>query len=139
MMFWFIKQHRSSRVLHVLSGVLIILTCLATLGSGEHYVIDLILSWPLAAGMWALVERDWRTSAKYFGLILVWEIALRTEWALQLRPWMAWAVSAMTIAVSVWYYRKTRLRVTVAHVESAPVPGFDGAPVLAECEMALSK
>jgi hypothetical protein len=41
----------------------VLLTALATIGFGEHYVTDLIFAIPLAAAAWHFAGRRWRPAA----------------------------------------------------------------------------
>jgi hypothetical protein len=51
LMFWFARQY-SSKGVQIATGTYAVLTCLATLGTGEHYVVDLVVAVPF--GGWCL-------------------------------------------------------------------------------------
>ena len=90
-------------------------TVLATLGTGEHYFIDLVVAFPFALLMASLCEfsqpflEQWRLIALAFGLLatLAWLFALRYSlhffWISAILPW---TFCAATIAVSVLFERK---------------------------------
>jgi len=79
-----------------------ICTVLATLGTGEHYIIDLVLSVPFVAAILALVDREWKRAGCLFLALLVWNVSLRQGWALPLAPPAVWLLCGLTFAVSCW-------------------------------------
>jgi hypothetical protein len=79
------------------------LTCLSTLGTGEHYIIDLVLSVPFAAAVWALVHRQMRFAGISIVVVFAWLIALREAWALAIPPVFAWILTGLTVAPFVLY------------------------------------
>ena len=86
LLFW---NLRTRRIMGVLSAVFLILTALATVGSGEHYLADLIVAIPLALTVQASLiqsRSEWRLAALTAGsvLTLAWLIAFRTGLALSL-------------------------------------------------------
>jgi hypothetical protein len=95
--YWFARKYCSKGV-RVASGVYAVLTSLATLGTGEHYVVDLVVSVPFAAAIWNTVHRQWRFAGIGLGVVLAWLIALREAWALAIPPLPAWLLIASTIA-----------------------------------------
>ena len=54
---WFAP--RSPRWLRPLLAGFVVTTCLATIGLGQHYLIDLIVAVPFMIGVIALFERRW--------------------------------------------------------------------------------
>jgi hypothetical protein len=78
-------------------------TCLATLSMGEHYIIDLVLSVPLAAFVWALVHRQWRRAAIPLAAVLPWLVSLREGWVLSVPPVLVWILTGATIAPVLLY------------------------------------
>ena len=90
-------------------------TVLATLGTGEHYFVDLVVAFPFALGMEALFafELPWadrrRLAALAFGFLatLAWLLALRYAvrvfWISALLPW---TLCAVTIALSLAFERQ---------------------------------
>ena len=108
----------------------LVLTVLATLGSGEHYLIDLIVACPFALFIYALSSFyvPWsnrnRSLAVFAGLgiTLVWIELLRFNvkifWISPLIPWLAGI--ATVAAVSFLRQRLADVAETLAN--SAPVP-----------------
>ena len=82
----------------------LILTVLATLGLGEHYLIDLIVAVPFVVGIDSLPgvlhSRGSRITAySCLVLVLAWELALRGGMALHLSPPVAWILSVLTVLI----------------------------------------
>jgi hypothetical protein len=98
LIFWFARHYGGKLALWT-AGVYAALTAFATLGTGEHYVIDLVLSVPFAAWIWALVHRHWSFAGVALAVVLAWLTALREEWALSIPPAAVWLFAAATIAV----------------------------------------
>ena len=70
---------------------------IATLGTGEHYVIDLVVSVPFTAAIWAAVHDRYRWAAIAMAVTAVWCVALRDGAALSLAPGWVWVLTAGTI------------------------------------------
>jgi hypothetical protein len=98
LIFWFARKY-CGRTVRVAAGVFVALTCLATLGSGEHYIIDLIMSVPFAAGIWALAHRQWRFAGISMAVVLTWLIVLREGWALSIPSVLVWILTGITVAL----------------------------------------
>jgi hypothetical protein len=90
-------------------------TVLATMGTGEHYFVDLIVAFPFALGMEALCafERPWmerqRLAALALGFLgtLAWFFALR--YGAHFFWWNAvvpWTLCAATVAASLLFERR---------------------------------
>jgi hypothetical protein len=83
------------------------LTFLATLGFGEHYLVDLIVAVPFVLLIEAIcaLRRERRTAlgagALGLALTLSWLLVLRTPMVAQLPVWACWAMVVGTIAVTV--------------------------------------
>jgi hypothetical protein len=103
------------------------LTFLATLGFGEHYLVDLIVAVPFVLLIEAICALRWdrRTAtgagAVGLGLTLGWLLMLRTTLVMRLPVWACWAMVVGTIAVTVpmQFALRRRLR-----AESRPVVGI---------------
>ncbi len=121
-------------------ALLLGLTVLATLGLGEHYLIDLVAGVPAAVALQALCTRvlPWaspeRRNAVLGGAALVafWIVAVRYGLqAFLLVPGLAWLATLGTIAACVVLYRplaratRTALAVPEAPVETAPTGAQD--------------
>jgi hypothetical protein len=96
LLFWFARRY-GGRGLRIGASVYLFLIGLATLGKGEHYVIDLIVAVPFAAGVWALGEGRWKRAGATLLVVFLWCMALGQGWALILPRLVAWLLSAMTV------------------------------------------
>jgi len=127
--------------LRIASGCLLVLTVLATLGFGEHYVIDLVVAVPLVVGAAA-----WSTKIVPFqspermtpllggGLLTsLWIALLRYGVPLfEQRPWLSWSLILISVALPLfWEARLMRF----ADRES---PSTDGLLMLPEAELQKS-
>jgi PAP2 superfamily len=84
-------------------------TVLATLGSGEHYLVDLVVSVPLAFAVWNAFRRDKLRAALGLGLVCGWLAYLRTGWFLLCPGVVNWMLIALTLAaVATAEYLKDR-------------------------------
>jgi hypothetical protein len=129
LLFW---NLRSRRVLGPLAAAYLILTALATLGSGEHYLADLMVAIPLALTVQSAVlksKNEWRFAALTTGGIftLAWLIAFRTGLALSLPSGgPLWAIAGATILFPlalVWLSERAflstpRMSISPAHPET---------------------
>lgn len=110
----------------------VIFTILATMGTGEHYFIDLIVALPFAVFVEALFSFSlgWRNpcrlAAGFFGLvaILAWLIALRSAnhffW---MSPVLPWTLCTLTVAASLWLERRLYAPpVAITQPASVPIP-----------------
>ena len=114
LLFWFswVYCRKPAIVFFGLTGIG---TVLATLGLGEHYVIDLVLSFPLAAGMLALVGKQWKRSAAMFTAVIIWLVALRVGWAIAIPVPLVWLLSVVTVLLG-------SMSIIGHSFERAPVP-----------------
>ena len=102
-----------ARGLRVAAAVFLALTALATLGFGEHYLIDLIVAVPFAlavqASCMASVPRQSAARRASFvggaALTLAWIAVLRFS-LLPNSAWPAWAAILVTLALSIWWKYK---------------------------------
>lgn len=104
----FYSMYRFRGWLRWLSVGFVAITVLATLGLGEHYLIDLVVAFPFTLAILGLVVPDvsWRstcrTRAILYGSILtaLWLVMLRYEpkffWMSPLLPWSMIAATLMT-------------------------------------------
>lgn len=96
---------RRRPLLGPLAAVFLVLTVLATLGSGEHYLADLMVAIPLALTVQSVfldTPSAWRWTALAAGSIiaLAWLTAFRTGLALSLPGGaVLWALAAITVLV----------------------------------------
>lgn len=109
------------------------LTFLATLGFGEHYLVDLIVAVPFVLLIEAICALRWerrlalRAGVLGLGSTLTWLLILRTTLVVQLPLWACWAMVVGTIAVTVpmQFALRRRLR-----APSPPVVGVVAASAL---------
>lgn len=96
------------------------LTFLATLGFGEHYLVDLIIAVPFALLIESICglkkERNAALGAGAvgLGLTLSWLLILRTPAVAHLPVWACWAmvVGTLTITIPIQFALHRRLRMT---------------------------
>jgi hypothetical protein len=92
-----------------IAGGLAGFTLLATLGSGEHYLVDLVVSVPLAFAVWSAFRRDKLRVMLGLGLVCGWLVYLRTGSFLLCPGIVNWMFIAATIAaVAAAEYLKDR-------------------------------
>ncbi len=73
-------------------------TALATLGTGEHYLVDLVVAVPLASAVWSAFRRDKPRVALGLGLVFGWLIYLRSGAFLLCPGVINWVLIAATLA-----------------------------------------
>ena len=96
LMFWFARRHCRSGI-SAAAWIYMALTCLATLGMGEHYVIDLIVAVPFARGIWALVHRQWRIATVCMFVVTLWLVGIQRGLLIAVPPVLAWLLTGMTV------------------------------------------
>jgi len=82
-----------------IAGSFVAGTILATLGSGEHYLVDLVVSVPFAFAVWSAFRRDKLRVALGLGLTCGWLVYLRSESFLLAPGFANWMLILATIAV----------------------------------------
>jgi hypothetical protein len=104
LVFWYARNLSLGE--RVLAGVFVVFTLCATLGTGEHYFVDLIVAVPFALMIIAIAEavakRAWRETTiplmVGLGLTLAWILALRYSprifWA---SPAVSWGACLLTL------------------------------------------
>jgi hypothetical protein len=104
------------------------LTFLATLGFGEHYLVDLIVAVPFVLLIEAIcafrTERNTALGAGAvgLGLTLSWLLILRTSVVAQLPVWACWAMVVLTIGVTVPMQFALRRRLRTANRPLVEIP-----------------
>jgi len=66
-----------SRILRAYAILSLVLTAAATLGLGEHYLVDLIVAGPLSSAVYLGVQRRYVPAAICLGVVIAWLVALR--------------------------------------------------------------
>jgi len=105
------------RVSRSVSLVFLALTVLATLSTGEHYVIDLVAGLIFGCFAASVGYRRFRRALLYLGTVLCWSLAIRFEYPLLLgHPGMLRLAAVLTVALAVLaVYKEWRI----------PAPGAD--------------
>jgi len=92
---------RHSLLLRIYTLVCLVLTAFATLGTGEHYLVDLIVAVPLSVAVQLVCSKRMVPAAALLALVAAWLLALRTGAALQPdEPWHMWSAVAATLVAS---------------------------------------
>lgn len=90
---------RWSRWRRICAGLLVVLTVMATMGFGQHYLIDLIVAVPFTLAVQEVSERQWFPAIINGALTIAWLLALRFDAALLHEPaFLAWALVVGTLA-----------------------------------------
>ena len=108
LIFW--NCRRLSRWLYAGSAAYMVLTILACLGFGEHYVIDLVVAVPYAMTLQAICApralrslREWKQNiAAGLALTILWIAAVRFGTTLFHSSVFAWALSIGTLVLCAW-------------------------------------
>jgi hypothetical protein len=118
-------------------------TVLATMGTGEHYFIDLVVAFPFALLMEALCSFELPFKEPRRLTALGWGLFVTLGWLLALRfsvhafwhsPAIPWILCAATVAVSLFFEGKLWRAATleksekVAGAPAADSPAASGAP-----------
>jgi hypothetical protein len=126
-----------SRVVRALALVFVFITVFDTLGTGEHYLIDLVVAFPFAVSIQALCTGwvPWRSQARFAplvggaGLTMLWLAVLRYGAPVfLLNPVIPWTCLIASTAASVYWMTRVQsvgqpaqLSATLAPVAAAPV------------------
>ena len=122
LLFWSVR-HCRQWIRHA-AAVFLALTLLATLGLGEHYVIDLVVAVPFAAFVMAACAREHRRAAVLGALVMAWLAYLRFGFLLIApAPALAWVAVLATLAVPLWRYNVKSLP-----IRTLKIPGSSGIP-----------
>lgn len=96
--------------LRVACYALAVLTAFATLATGEHYAVDLLVAVPFALGVFAISRRAPRHATRRavtggFGVTAAWLFLLRfANRAFWISPVVPWAAVVATLVISVYLY-----------------------------------
>jgi predicted membrane-bound spermidine synthase len=134
---WLNSLYLGNRRLRAAMALLVGANVLATLGLGEHYLIDLVVAVPCVMAVQALCTHNlaWDDPARR--RMLVWGSALTLAWLLALRfalevfltvPGLSWVAVIATVAGSLALYRPLH-RAAAAALARAPA-GLVLEPVL---------
>ena len=79
------------------------LTCLATLSTGEHYVIDLIPGLAFGAFAAAVGSKDIKQASLFLSTVLAWSLVMRfASFILIAHPFATRSFAALTIALAIY-------------------------------------
>ena len=93
---------RWSRWRRIGAGLLLALIAIATVGFGQHYLIDLIVAVPFILAVQEASERLWPPVIVNGTLTMAWLLALRFERGLLSEPaFLAWVLVIGTLAVAI--------------------------------------
>ena len=116
LLFWNVRYSWWTRIV---LGIYMTMTVLATLGSGEHYLADLMVAVPLALAIQAACSIMIQPRERWIGVIvgtivtLAWLIAFRTGAALAVPAGPAtWTLAGLTVTVPVaiaWHLRSASI------------------------------
>lgn len=137
LLLWMNAHFLGSRI-RTCFAVFAALTGLATLATGEHYLVDLIAAVPWVVGLQALCSLGlgWSHAARLralavgMSLTLAWIVAVRYGVRLfEVVPGLTWATMTGTVAASAWVYAP--LAKALAQAPSGvlqPMPSVFGGP-----------
>jgi hypothetical protein len=111
---WWTRGQR--RWLHLTMCGLAAITVLATLGLGEHYLIDLIVGIPLAVMTCGIVSctfpgrsTPWLSIGVGAGVTSLWLILIRSSDILVHERWILWGLSAISVLLPLRIAPRTRV------------------------------
>jgi hypothetical protein len=86
-----------------LASVMVIFTGIATVGSGEHYLIDLFVAAPLVMMVYGICTSRHRLTAAGLGFVVAWTVYLRT--GIELPGSLNWLFVVATVGTTVYMMR----------------------------------
>lgn len=123
----------------VVASGFVALTILSTIGSGEHYLVDLVVAVPFALAIEGVCAcmRGARLEARLplvagFGLAGAWIAFLRSSYVAALPPAVGWSAIVATLAVSAWVQMRFR-----AQLRANPTPALSVSAAAAENRVRL--
>jgi hypothetical protein len=131
------------RALRVALVIYLLLTVVATMGSGQHYFVDLVVSLPFALAVQSIASsalpRQSRQTAMITGIgfTAVWFLAIRFGVPLALKsPVIPWTLVLATISITLWLERKMSSQLSIAsaagdgidHSVAVPLPATSTSP-----------
>jgi hypothetical protein len=141
LLFW--NSRGLPRALRAFLGLYLLLTVVATLGSGQHYFVDLVVSLPFALAIqsvasYALPKQPRQTAMiAGIGFTAAWLLLIRFGVPLALKsPAIPWALVVATISITLWLESKMSSRMSIAsaaedgvdHSVTVPLPSTSNSP-----------
>jgi PAP2 superfamily len=97
---WFFN--RDNKVAGSASLVFVFITAFATMALGEHYMIDLVMSFPFALFVISAVIKQYARALVSFGVLILWLVAIRLEIGhLIAHPVILWTTALATSVASI--------------------------------------
>jgi len=96
------------RSLHIFTLAFMILTCIATLGSGEHYVTDLVVAVPFAVALQLLFTSRRFSAVLPALLVAAWLLAITKVRVGETPHWLLWTLTLGSLACPVLLTRRPR-------------------------------
>jgi len=97
----FLHARRFGKIATIAAGIFVLGTFLGTMGTGEHYFVDLVVAVPFTMAMHALFERRFTRAIAPALAFFAWLYLLRFHNRLLLEtPWLAWAMLGVTSGIS---------------------------------------
>jgi hypothetical protein len=87
-------SRRFGRIAIIASVIFVIGTFFGTMGTGEHYFVDLVVAIPFTAMMFALLQQRWRRAIEPAILLFAWLFLLRFG---VLQPLVLWPMLILSI------------------------------------------
>jgi hypothetical protein len=97
------------RGLHSFTFAFLILTGVATLGSGEHYVTDLVVAVPFAVALQLLFSSDRFAAAFPILLVSIWLLAITKVRVGDTPHWLLWTLTLGSLACPALLTKRSRL------------------------------
>jgi len=126
MAYWYVRKFPLPE--RVWAGIFVFFTLCATLGTGEHYLVDLIVAVPFTVMVLSLTQGlcnreaglPWQGFSYGLGVTLLWFVLLRYAthrfWLSPLLPWLA----CLLTVISGWYFARTQERRSKVAAEMVP-------------------
>jgi predicted membrane-bound spermidine synthase len=114
LLLWLNARVYCSRIVAASFGIFAVLTAIATIGTGEHYLVDLVAAVPFVVLIqaMAMVGRPWTDRRRAgslilgLGLWLFWVLAIRFGGGIfTVIPGLTWLALVVTLGSSAWAFR----------------------------------
>jgi|HubBroStandDraft_1064217.scaffolds.fasta_scaffold50921_1 hypothetical protein len=111
------------------AAALVCFTALATLGSGEHYLVDLVVSAPLVLAVMGVFKRDKLRVALGLGLTCGWLLFLRSGWFLLCPGFANWmlVIGTQGAVVATEYFARRSTKASRLDSTAMPLSSALGA------------
>jgi hypothetical protein len=96
------------------AGLFLVGTAVATLATGEHYLVDLVVAVPFAVAVDAAIGRRWISAAAYAAVVLSWSLALRSGLMSAVPSFAAVSLAAATVVAPLVLRARRTARASLA-------------------------